>query len=125
MKEKLRYQIKDKVLQTLACKDLNISTISKLSEHLSIKYSIIHTLAMELKNENYIDGRAISSISLEAINDFTLQLLPKGEFIIYHDGGFESIFRKKRMEKAWLIIKIVAATLNSLAILYLSWRAIF
>lgn len=125
MKQKERFQIKDKILQTLSNQQLHVNTISELSEHLNIKYSVIHTLCIELKDEKYIDGKSLSSKTPEAINDFCLILIPKGDFMINEDGGFQAIYNKKRLENAWLIIKIIAATLNSIAILYLSWKAVF
>jgi hypothetical protein len=88
----------------------------------------IQGMLIKLQNDGYVDtGEKIFHKAYAEERQTTYKLSLEGRFLYEnssHNRPYWGLKRRKRQRQIWDIAKTVITVLNSIAILYLMWRAI-
>ena len=126
MNEFAKSKIKDDILKSILNSDRHSLSVNEIADKLKLDFNLVNYLCDELIEEDLFESIPITSLAgeknLEANRyDKILTLNSKGIFLIENDGGFAKRHKRQRFRDIWNIIKIIAGTLNALAIVVLAY----
>jgi hypothetical protein len=125
MANKAKYIVLDRTLKHLSEKNNKAkATISSLSKEFETDYHVMHNAIQQLSDKGYILKEDVDPPDPQYHGDVSLTLTPDGRYFFSVEGGFDSLYKKERLDHTWKIVSIVASIVNAIALLVLSILAI-
>lgn len=120
-----RAKTKDRILRFLLESENHSGSISLISSNFNEDFNKINYYCDQLIEESFVDPRSVSSASQVSVEqnryDKILILTSKGIYFLTIDGGYRKWERNLAINRIWKYVKVIAAILNALAILYLGY----
>lgn len=113
------HTIKDKILVYLSPNEIgliNDKSSFALATKLETERYVISTLLDHMQADGFVTNIETSSKMDGGLGGKIATITPHGLYFL-HKGGYTSVKKQESLQRAWTIVKIIAAVLNALLII--------
>jgi Mn-dependent DtxR family transcriptional regulator len=115
-------RIKDQILQVI---DKEFKSSIAISSEINVDEEVVSYMVEVLKDDGMVTLMPITARGNQyGVNQYHVSITAKGKFFHKNSGGYKSKSNSERFQTIWLFVKTVAAIVNALTIIYLTYLAV-